>query len=129
MTTRKNPASPRAAAVSKSAPQWELHLYVARGAPRSNLAISNLERICEEYGPGRYRIRIVDVLSAPERCRQDQIVAVPTVVRRLPLPERRVIGTLADQDRAAQVLDLAPAGKSSGTRKHIGNKEGGEGEA
>src|SRR5690348_10242632 len=109
MSIRKNAASPKTGASFAHRPKWELNVYVAGGAMRSSMAIANLERICEEHGPGRYRICIVDVLKAPERCRKDQIVAVPTVVRRAPLPERRVIGTLADTAAVAAALGLRAA--------------------
>ena len=86
--------------------KWELYVYVASGAARSTRAIANLERLCEEHRLGQYRIHVVDVLQAPDRCRRDQVIAVPTVVRRLPLPERRVIGTLQNADVAAETLGL-----------------------
>jgi circadian clock protein KaiB len=84
-----------------------IDIYVAAGALRSAIAIANLEQICEGHGPQQYRIHIVDVSKNPKRCREDQIVAVPTVVRRLPLPERRVIGTLTNSEVAAEALGLS----------------------
>lgn len=121
MPAKRAPAHRQAVSTSERVPKWELNVYVARGARRSDMAIANLERICEEHGPGRYRIRIVDVLKAPDRCRKDQIIAVPTVVRRLPLPERRVIGTLADAAEAAEALGLPPAAAGAGREERDGD--------
>ena len=86
--------------------RWELRVYVASRTARAVLTVTNLERLCEQCIPGQYRIEIIDLLKSPERSRDDQIVAVPTVVRHLPLPQRRVIGTLADGVRAAACLEL-----------------------
>jgi len=86
--------------------RWELRVYVANRAERSLLTVTNLQRLCEQCIPGQYQIEIIDLLKSPERCRDDQIVAVPTVVRHLPLPQRRVIGTLADAVRAAEGLEF-----------------------
>src|SRR5579872_6892297 len=86
------------------APPWILRVYVANQAARSVLALTNLERLCEQSIPGQYRIQIVDLLQHPDLCRADEIVAIPTVVRQFPLPHRRVIGTLADAQRAAAGL-------------------------
>ena len=87
-------------------PRWELRVYVASRTARARLTVTNLERLCEQCIPGQYRIEIIDLLKSPERSRDDQIVAVPTVVRHLPLPQRRVIGTLADAVRATAGLEL-----------------------
>lgn len=99
MSTKKTQARRHAA-------DWELNVYIANWAARSALTVANLERVCEEYVPGRYRIRIVDLRKTPERSREDQIVALPTVIRRQPLPERRIIGTLADSESVAAALEL-----------------------
>ena len=85
---------------------WELRVYVAGAAARSTLTIENLERLCKEHLPGQYRIRIVDLMKSPELSRIDQIIAVPTVVRHLPLPERRVIGTLSDTAAAVAAMGM-----------------------
>src|SRR5215210_6355611 len=77
----------------------ELRLYVAGQTPKSVAALANLKRVCEEHLPGRHTIEVIDLLQQPARARSDQIVAIPTLVRRVPEPVRKVIGTLADADR------------------------------
>jgi circadian clock protein KaiB len=85
---------------------WTLRLYVAGQSPKSLAAFSNLQAICEEHLPGRYRIEVIDLLEQPQLARGDQILAIPTVVRRLPLPIRKIIGDLSDTERALVGLDL-----------------------
>jgi circadian clock protein KaiB len=75
---------------------WELRLYVAGPTPRSLAAFDNLKRICEEHLAGKYRIEVVDLLENPTLAKDDQIVAIPTLVRKLPEPMRKVIGDLSD---------------------------------
>ncbi len=89
--------------------RWELTLYVANWEPRSAAAMVNLKRLCEEHLVGRYTIEVIDLLKTPQRSREDQILAIPTVVRRLPLPERRVIGTLSNGAAVAADLELSTA--------------------
>ena len=84
----------------------ELRLYVAGETPRSLAALSNLRRLCEERVQGRYRIEIVDLLKHPKLARGDQILAVPTLVRRLPAPMRKIIGDLSNRERLLIGLDL-----------------------
>lgn len=100
MSTKNNPVK------RKDAPTWQLRVYVANYKTRSAVTVANLERLCEQSIPGRYQIEIVDLLKTPERCRKDRIVAIPTVVRSFPLPERRAVGTLADERAAIQALEL-----------------------
>src|SRR5436305_15325213 len=76
-----------------------LRLYVAGQTPKSVTALANLKRVCEEHLPGRHTIEVIDLLQQPARARSDQIVAIPTLVRRVPEPVRKVIGTLADTER------------------------------
>jgi len=76
-----------------------LLLYVAGQTPKSVTALANLKRVCEEHLPGRHTIEVIDLLQQPARARSDQIVAIPTLVRRVPEPVRKVIGTLADTER------------------------------
>jgi circadian clock protein KaiB len=78
---------------------WELRLYVAGRTPKSVTAFANLERICKQYLAGRYRIEVVDLTQTPQLAASDQIVAVPTVMRMLPLPVRRIIGDLSNTER------------------------------
>jgi circadian clock protein KaiB len=86
--------------------QWTLRLYVAGQTPRSALAFDNLKRICEEHLKGHYSIEVIDLLKNPRLAKDDQILAIPTVVRRLPVPERRIIGDLSNIERVLVGLDL-----------------------
>ncbi len=88
------------------AAQYELRLYVAGQTPRSLEAFSNLKKICEEYLKGRYSIEVIDLMENPKLAKGDQILAIPTLVRRLPEPVRKIIGTLADTERVLVGLDL-----------------------
>jgi circadian clock protein KaiB len=85
-----------------------LRLYVAGQTPKSVAALANLKRVCEEYLPGRYTIEVIDLLQQPALARTDQIVAIPTLVRRLPEPVRKVIGTLSDTERVLVGLQIDP---------------------
>jgi circadian clock protein KaiB len=85
---------------------WELRLYVAGQSPRSVAAFSNLKRICEEHLPGRYTIEVVDLVKHPQLAAGDQIVAIPTLVRKLPQPLRKIVGDLRDTERALVGLQL-----------------------
>jgi len=91
-------------------PVWELRLYVAGMTPTSIRAFENLKKLCEEHLHGAYRIQVVDLLERPTLARGDQIVAVPTLVRRLPTPVKKIIGDLSNTDRVLVGLDLRPAG-------------------
>ena len=85
---------------------WNLCLYVTNRTPMSVNAVMNLKKICEEHLAGHYRIEVVDLLKHPERAISDQIVAVPTVVRKLPATIRRVIGDLSNTERVLTALDF-----------------------
>ena len=87
---------------------WELRLYVAGQTPKSIAAFSNLKRLCEEHLAGRYRIEVIDLLVNPKLARDDQILAIPTLVRKLPDPIRRIIGDLSDTERTLIGLQLRP---------------------
>jgi circadian clock protein KaiB len=86
--------------------EWDLLLYVAGQTPRAMTAMENLKRICEEHLPGKYRIEVVDLLKNPKLARGDQILAVPTLVRKLPEPVRKIIGDLSNEERVLVGLDL-----------------------
>ena len=88
------------------APEWKLRLYVADNTLKSIAAFRNLEELCEEYLAGRYRIEVIDLTKNPQLAQGDQILAVPAVVRKLPAPIRKIIGTLADTERVLVGLDL-----------------------
>jgi len=86
-----------------------LRLYIAGQTPRSIAAFANLKRICEQHLAGRYRIEIIDLIQNPQLAAGDQILAVPTLVRRLPEPVRKIIGDLSNTDRVLVGLDVRPA--------------------
>ncbi|WP_407342807.1 circadian clock KaiB family protein [Pengzhenrongella phosphoraccumulans] len=86
----------------------ELRLYVAGQSPSSVQAIENLRRVCEEYLPGRYTIELIDLVEHPKLARGDEIIAVPTLVRRLPEPIRKIIGDLSDTEQVLVGLQLRP---------------------
>ena len=88
--------------------RWELRLYVMGRSPNSVRAIANLERVCVHWLPGRHHIQIVDLLETPHLAADDQIVAVPTVVRKLPPPTRKIVGDLTDTERLLVGLQLRP---------------------
>jgi circadian clock protein KaiB len=96
--------------------EWELRLYVAGNTPNSIAAFSNLQEICEEHMGGRYRIEIIDLFENPQLARGDQIIAVPTLVRRLPTPIKKIIGDLSNTERVLVGLDLKPARTFAATR-------------
>jgi circadian clock protein KaiB len=89
---------------------WELRLYVAGMTPTSIRAFENLKKICEQHLQGIYSIQVVDLLERPKLARGDQIIAVPTLVRRLPTPVKKIIGDLSNTERVLVGLDLRPAG-------------------
>lgn len=85
---------------------WDLRLYVAGQTPKSIAAFSNLKRICSEHLEGKCRIEVIDLLENPQLAEGDQILAIPTLVRRLPTPLRKVIGDLSNTERVLVGLDL-----------------------
>jgi len=97
------------AAATEGGSGWVLRLYVAGQTPRSLAAISNLHRICDMHLGGRCRIEVIDLLEKPQLAEGDQIVAIPTLVRKLPMPMRRVIGDLSDTERTLVGLQLKAA--------------------
>jgi circadian clock protein KaiB len=98
-----------ALAEARDDPQWELRLYVAGQTPKSLTAFANLKKLCEEHLAGRYRIEIIDLLQHPQLAAGDQIVAIPTLVRQLPQPLKKIIGDLSNTERVLVGLDLRPA--------------------
>ena len=89
---------------------WELRLYVAGMTPTSVRAFENLKRLCEEHLQGVYEIQVIDLLERPTLASGDQIIAVPTLVRRLPTPVKKIIGDLSNTQRVLVGLDLRPVG-------------------
>jgi circadian clock protein KaiB len=88
--------------------QWELRLYVAGQTSRSVSALENLKKICEEHLAGEYSIEVIDVVKNPQLARGDQIIAVPTLVRKLPQPVRKILGDLSQTEKVLIGLDLRP---------------------
>jgi circadian clock protein KaiB len=91
---------------------WRLRLYVAGQSPKSLRAMSNLKTLCEEHLPGRYEIEIIDLVEQPSLASSDDIIAIPTLVRRLPMPLRKVIGDLSNTERVLIGLHLLPGTSS-----------------
>lgn len=89
---------------------WELRLYVAGQSAKSVTAYANLKRLCEEHLPGKYSIEIIDLLETPQLAKGDQIVAIPTLVRKLPEPIRKIIGDLSNTEKTLVGLQLRPRG-------------------
>lgn len=109
-TSKKKSAHQRLEAASTSTPsKWRLRLYVAGNTANSIAAFANLKEICEVHMGGRYQIEVVDLLENPTLAKGDQIVAVPTLVRRLPHPVKKIIGDLSNRERVLVGLDLKPA--------------------
>ena len=85
---------------------WELRLYVAGQTPRSVAAFTNLKKLCEAHLPGKYKIEVIDLMANPRLAKEHQIVAIPTLVKKLPVPLRRLIGNLSAKERVLLGLDL-----------------------
>ena len=90
---------------------WVLRLYVAGQTPKSVTAFANLKKICADHLAEKYRIELIDLLENPQLARGDQILAIPTLVKNLPTPMRKIIGDLSNTERVLVGLDLRPAGK------------------
>jgi circadian clock protein KaiB len=91
---------------SSGIPEYDLRLYVAGQTPRSVQAFANLTKICEEHLAGRYHIQVIDLLEHPQLAKGDQILAIPTLVRTLPEPIRKIIGDLSNKERVLVGLDM-----------------------
>ena len=89
--------------------RWQLRLYVAGQTPKSIAALSNLKRLCETHMAGHYEIEVIDLLKNPKLAAGDQILAIPTLVRKLPAPVKKIIGDLSDEVRTLVGLDIRPA--------------------
>lgn len=90
---------------------WELKLYVAGNTQKSIAALKNLQKYCEEYLQGKYRIEVIDLLKKPQLAEGDQIFAVPTLVRKVPEPMRKIIGDLSDKEKVLVGLNIVPVKK------------------
>ena len=100
--------SPEKPALPVSKPVFELRLYVAGQTPKSLAAFKNLKHICEVHVAGQYRIEVIDLLKTPQLAAGDQILALPTLVRRLPEPIKKIIGDLSNEQRVLVGLDIQP---------------------
>ncbi|AGW14179.1 circadian clock KaiB family protein [Megalodesulfovibrio gigas] len=85
---------------------WRLRLYVAGQTPKSLKAFANLKKVCEDHLKGRYEIEVIDLVENPNLAREDQIVAIPTLIRKLPEPIKKIIGTLADTEKVLVGLNI-----------------------
>ena len=88
---------------------WSLRLYVAGQSPKSVAAFANLKKICEEYLPGKYEIEVIDLLEQPQLAAGDEILAIPTLVRKLPEPLRKIVGDLRNTEKTLVGLNLRPS--------------------
>lgn len=111
--TKHKKTEPGAARSAKAAEVWKLRLYVAGQTPKSLAAFGNLKRLCEEHLKGRYTIEVVDLVKTPRLAKDDQILALPTLVRRLPEPVRKIIGDLSNTERVLVGLDLVPGARTA----------------
>ncbi len=99
--------APRASTTKARSPVYQLRLYIAGQSARSITAVSNLKKICDVHLDGRYAVEVIDLIEQPELAKADDILAIPTLVRRLPPPIRKIIGDLSDVDRVLVSLDIA----------------------
>ena len=106
---KRSPAKKRPASKTSRSDFFILRLYIAGQTPNSIVAIANLKKICEEKLHGKYRIEVVDLLEKPQLAKGDQIIAIPTLVRRLPPPVKKIIGNLSKTESVIVGLDLQPA--------------------
>jgi len=97
---------------AEKVPEWDLRLYVAGQTARSAIALENLQRICRTHLEGKFQLEVVDVLKNPQLARGDQILALPTLVRKLPEPMKKIIGDLSHEERVLIGLDLREARSS-----------------
>ena len=108
MPTKKTSKKPPS--LAERAEFWELRLYVAGQTARAITAFANLKKLCEEHVKCKYHIEVIDLLKNPQLAKGDQILAVPTLVRKLPVPVRKIIGDLSNTERVLVGLDLRPRG-------------------
>jgi circadian clock protein KaiB len=94
--------------MKKTVPEYELRLYIAGNTPKSITALNNLKRYCEEHLKDRYRIEVIDLLLKPQLAQGDQILAIPTLVRKVPEPIRKIIGDLSNEEKVLVGLDIKP---------------------
>ena len=107
-TSVKRPGAGRAAQTTPANGDklWELRLYVAGQSPKSVRAFTNLKTFCEKHLPGQYRIEVIDLLKNPQLAAGDQILAIPTLVRKMPTPMRKIIGDMSNEERTLVGFDF-----------------------
>jgi circadian clock protein KaiB len=105
---RRKASRPPTRKTRSSHATWELRLYIAGHSAKSIEAFTNLKKICEEHLAGKYRIEIIDLLKTPQLARGDQILAIPTLVRTLPAPVKKIIGDLSNTERVLVGLNIRP---------------------
>jgi circadian clock protein KaiB len=108
-SAKKSSATKRRPAKSNKSDFWRLRLYIAGQTTNSIAAIANLKKICQDQLQGKYRIEVIDLLEKPQLAKGDQIIAIPTLVRRLPPPVKKIIGNLSKTESVVVGLDLQPA--------------------
>jgi circadian clock protein KaiB len=106
----KRAASKKTVAGNGYSGMVELRLYVAGQTPKSLAALANLKKICEEHLTGRYKLHVIDLVKTPQLAQGDQILAIPTLVRKLPVPIRKIIGDLSDLEKVLVGLNLRETG-------------------
>ena len=104
----RTPVSSAARPKAKKSPEYDLRLYVAGQTPKSVAALNNLKQLCDEHLKGRYRIEVINLIDNPALARRDEILAIPTLVRNLPQPIRKIIGDLSLSERVLLALDVRP---------------------
>jgi circadian clock protein KaiB len=100
---KRSPPAPQEAPI-----EWDLRLYIAGRTPKCVAAFTNLQKLCKEYLEGQYRIEVIDLLENTQLAKGDQILAIPTLVRKLPEPTKKIIGDLSNTERVLVGLDLRP---------------------
>lgn len=105
-TGASTPAPRRRLRLATSTERWDLRLYIAGQTPRSLAAFANLKQLCESHLAGKYHIEVIDLVKTPQLARGDQIIAIPTLVRRLPRPLSKIIGDLSNTERVLVGLQL-----------------------
>lgn len=106
-------ATARGGDSGEGAAPWNLRLYIAGDSPKSRTALANLQHLCDTYLDGKYAIEVIDLKTRPELAKTDQILALPTLIRKLPEPMKRLIGDLSNAERALVALDLDDAAKGA----------------
>ena len=112
MTAVKKRRAPKAG-LHRVSVEWELRLYIAGETAKCMAAFTNLKKLCDEHLEGRYRIEVIDLLKNPQLARGDQILAIPTLVRKLPSPIKKIIGDLSNAERVLVGLDLRPVARQA----------------